>query len=57
MFIKKYGVQMILKYVNYRLLQDCSAGRGVCYRSYDADKNYWRKCQIYLNQVYSRELC
>ena len=56
MFIKKYGVQMILKYVNYRLLQDCSAGRGVCYRSYDAHKNYWRKCQIYLNQVYSREL-
>ena len=32
---------MILKYVNYRLLQDCSAGQGVCYRSYDADKNYW----------------
>ena len=56
MFIKNM-VQMILKYVNYRLLQDCSAGRGVCYRSYDADKNYWRKCQIYLNQVYSRELC
>ena len=23
---------MILKYVNYRLLQDCSAGRGVFYK-------------------------
>ena len=25
------------------------AGRGKYYRSYDADKNYWRKCQIYQN--------
>ena len=22
------------------------AGQGEYYRSYDADKNYWRKCQI-----------
>ena len=32
------------------------AERGEDYRSYDADKNYWRMCQIYRNYVYSAVL-
>ena len=31
----------------YRLHRFCWARTSEDYRSYDADKNYWRKCQIY----------
>ena len=31
----------------YRLHRFCRARTSEDCRSYDADKNYWRKCQIY----------
>ena len=39
----------------YRLHRFCRARTSKDYRSYGVDKNYYRKCQIYRKEVYSRE--